>query len=99
MTHGFPNNPSPVFRSNSFPVENRQLLEPQDFSSVLRELHKLGAMDLTDPTAITKVMDYLSDFHLLLFLPSTGILGEVSVCTVNRIKQLTVCCSARCRSF
>lgn len=27
-------------------------------------------------------MDYLGDFHLLLFLPSTGILGEVSLVRV-----------------
>ncbi|KAF8603809.1 polyubiquitin-tagged protein recognition complex, Npl4 component [Ceratobasidium sp. AG-I] len=76
VTHGFPNNPSPVFRSNAFAVENRPLLAPQEFSHILRELHKLGAMDLKDASAVSKVMDYLSDFHLLLFLPSTGILGE-----------------------
>ncbi|CCO28392.1 Nuclear protein localization protein 4 [Rhizoctonia solani AG-1 IB] len=76
VTHGFPINPSPVFRSNSFAIENRPLLQTQDFSKVLQDLHKLGATDLLDPTTVLKVMDYLSDFHLLLFLPSTGMLGE-----------------------
>jgi nuclear protein localization family protein 4 len=60
-------------------VENRSLLERQDFSTILRDLHRLGATDLRDAATVTKVMDYLSDFHLLLFLPSTGILGEVSL--------------------
>ncbi|KAG9102836.1 nuclear protein localization protein 4 [Ceratobasidium sp. 370] len=76
VTHGFPKAPSPVFRSNSFAVENRSLLEPQDLSTILQELHKMGATDLTNVTSVLKVMDYLSNFHLLLFLPSTGILGE-----------------------
>ncbi|KAG9124158.1 nuclear protein localization protein 4, partial [Ceratobasidium sp. 392] len=76
VTHGFPKAPSPVFRNNSFAVENRSLLEPQELSTVLRDLHKLGATDLTNTTSVLKVIDYLSNFHLLLFLPSTGILGE-----------------------
>jgi nuclear protein localization family protein 4 len=84
VTHGFPNNPSPVFRSNSFPVENRSPRESQDFSNILRELHKLGAPDPTDVVGVLKVMDYLSDCHLLLFLPSTGILGEVSLVLLQR---------------
>ncbi|KAB5594916.1 Nuclear protein localization protein 4 [Ceratobasidium theobromae] len=76
VTHGFPINPSPVFRSNSFAVENRPLLESQEFSTVMRDLHQLGATDLRESTTVYKVMNYLSDFHLLLFLPSIGILGE-----------------------
>ena len=76
VTHGFPINPSPVFRSNTFAVENRSLREPQEFSTILRDLNRLGATDLREASTVLKVMDYLSDFHLLLFLPSTGILGE-----------------------
>ncbi|CAE6452256.1 unnamed protein product [Rhizoctonia solani] len=76
VTHGFPINPSPIFRSNSFAVENRSLLEPQELSTILRDLHRLGATDLRDAATVLKVMDYLSDFHLLLFLPNTGMLGE-----------------------
>ncbi|KAG8723400.1 nuclear protein localization protein 4 [Ceratobasidium sp. 395] len=76
VTHGFPKVTSPVFRDNNFAVENRPLLEPQEFSKILQDLYKLGATDLTSVTSVLKVMDYLSNFHLLLFLPSTGILGE-----------------------
>ncbi|QRV74022.1 nuclear protein localization protein 4 [Ceratobasidium sp. AG-Ba] len=76
VTHGFPITPSPVFRNNKFAVENRPLLEPQEFSTIAQDLYKLGATDLTNATSVLKVMDYLSNFHLLLFLPTTGILGD-----------------------
>ena len=85
MTHGFPQNPSPLFISNKFPIENRPGLEDQDVQRVLKDLAKLRAPEITsdpvfaqkEPALFRQLLEYLSDWHLISFLPSTGLVSEV----------------------
>ncbi|ONH68242.1 Nuclear protein localization protein 4 [Cyberlindnera fabianii] len=69
LSHGFPQDPNPVFASNSFPIENRQALGvSQDLQTVKSHL-KIDSPDQND------VIKQLSNFHLLCYLFSTGILS------------------------
>lgn len=62
LTHGFPLNPKPLFCSpNPFPIENRQGVDDQDLGGLKRRLSSLQSLD------------FLSDFHLLLFLNNLSI--------------------------
>ena len=65
MTHGFPQNPNPLF-VNDFPIENRFLIENK------RDMDRLKQI-LAQSPLLTK----LSDFHLLLYLKELGILEPV----------------------
>lgn len=86
MTHGFPQNPSPLFLSNKFPIENRLGLESQDVQRVLKELARLRAPEVTsdlnfvrkEPGLFRQIVEYLSDWHLVTFLSTTGLISEVS---------------------
>ena len=73
LTHGFPTTPNPRFLSSTFPIENRQALgQSQELSSLAKAL-KSGGTSIsgqTDPKTI-------SDFHLLCFLHSLGVLSKV----------------------
>ena len=85
MTHGFPQNPSPVFLSTKFPIENRPGLEDQDIQRVLKDLWKLKAPDISsnpssaskEPGSFQQLVNYLSDWHLIVFLRSSGLFSEV----------------------
>jgi nuclear protein localization family protein 4 len=87
VTHGFPQNPVPLFRSNNFNIENRPGLEDQTIESVIRSLSKLDAPDLTDltdssardksPQKLQELVDYLSDWHLIAFLGTTQLISDV----------------------
>lgn len=72
LTHGFPNEPNPLFTGNGFPVENRELLgqaqEPRSLKKVL------DGTRLDRPEGTSKV----SDFHLICFIQSMDILSKVS---------------------
>lgn len=69
LTHGFPQDPNPVFKSNSFPVENRQAAGvSQDFAEVKKQL-KIDSYDTHE------VINSISDFHLLTYLFSLDILS------------------------
>ncbi len=86
VTHGFPQQSSPTFFSNGFSIENRPGLENQDIQKVLKDLSRLQAPDVTEnpdaqrkePEKWQKIVEYLSDWHLLAFLPSTHLFAEVS---------------------
>lgn len=69
LSHGFPQEPNPVFKSNSFAVENRQAAGiSQDFAEVKKQL-KIDSHDTHD------VINSISDFHLLTYLFSLDILS------------------------
>ncbi|KAL5535116.1 NPL4 [Sanghuangporus sanghuang] len=90
VTHGFPQNPSPLFLSNKFPIENRLGVESQEVQKVLRDLAKLRAPEVTsDPNFVRKepglfgqIVEHLSDWHLVTFLGTTGLIS------VNDMKLL-----------
>lgn len=87
VTHGFPQSPSPLFRSNQFSIENRPGLENQHIEDVLRTFARLGAPQLSD-SPLTSASDaskrlelakWLSDWHLLAFLETTQLVSKADM--------------------
>jgi nuclear protein localization family protein 4 len=75
LTHGFPNDPKPAFDNSVFNIENREVIgEGQELTAIKRQLNIGGSQDPS------KGIRAASDFHLLCFLHSTGILSKV--CTM-----------------
>ncbi|KAG9032322.1 nuclear protein localization protein 4 [Tulasnella sp. JGI-2019a] len=90
LTHGFPTVSTPAFLSTEFSIENRPGAENQDMSEVIKELSRLKAPQLapgqgTDATS--KVVKYLSDWHLIAFLGGSGVLSESDLQTL--VKAIT----------
>lgn len=85
VSHGFPQNPSPLFRSTKFHIENRPGLENQRIEDVMSVLSRLGAPDITvsrhstggDTHKLVELAKWLSDWHLIAFLGTTGLFSEV----------------------
>ena len=83
LTHGFPQTPSPLFRSTQFPIENRPVLQHQDVEAVVRDLARLGAPDIMesrfggDKRLREELTSYLSDWHLVAFLETSNLLSGV----------------------
>jgi len=73
LTHGFPKESKPQFLSSAFPIENRQVIGQSQEITTLAKALKSGGGSLNQPTEIKVV----SDFHLLCFIQSLGILGKV----------------------
>jgi nuclear protein localization family protein 4 len=78
LTHGFPNESNPQFRStggSSFPIENREVLgESQEFTTLAKRLKaNQGGPNLGTPSEL----NILSDFHLICFIHSMNILSKV----------------------
>jgi len=84
VSHGFPQNPSPMFRSTKFSIENRPGLENQRIEDVLSALSQLGAPDIAvsrnavsdDSHKRVSLAKRLSDWHLVAFLGTTGLFSE-----------------------
>ncbi|KAF7784695.1 hypothetical protein Agabi119p4_860 [Agaricus bisporus var. burnettii] len=84
VTHGFPQNPSPIFNSTQFKIENRPGMEDQTLNNVMSQLLALGAPDIHDsrtakPGEAHKRMElarWLSDWHLIAFLGTTQLISE-----------------------
>lgn len=87
VSNGFPQNPSPVFHSASYPIENRPGLEDQHIEKVLRKLAELHAPDIKessqggDRSQRVALAEWLSDWHLIAFLGTTQLI--LPVCTTN----------------
>lgn len=70
LSHGFPQDPSPVFKSNSFPIENRQAMGvSRDLADIKSRLDKFRRGEVN-------FVDAISDFHLLTLLFTTEVLGD-----------------------
>lgn len=73
LTHGFPQNSDPMFIApkGQFPIENREIIgQGQDLGAVSKQLNKSNE----DPVRA------VSDFHMLCFLHTMGILDKVRTC-------------------
>lgn len=87
LTHGFPDQASPVFAPSTFPVENREALgQSQEFSALAKQLKaKNGGLALNKPDDIKAI----SNFHVLCFIQNMGILSEVSPTVCHTFPSLT----------
>jgi len=92
VTHGFPQNPAPLFRSTQFPIENRPGLEDQSLELVLRRLAQLEAPSV-EGSPVTKpgeedkrqpLAEWLSDWHLIAFLGTTHLISTNDLKTFMR---------------
>ena len=74
LTHGFPTESSPIFNSSRFAIENREAIgQSQEWKAVAAQLGVSGSnIDRQ------KGIQSISDFHLLCFIRSMGILSKVS---------------------
>ena len=80
VTHGFPQNPSPLFHSTQFSIENRPGLEDQNLERVMTTLSKLEAPSLYPGSESYKKIElakWLSDWHLVVFLQTTQLFSQV----------------------
>ncbi|KAI1263085.1 NPL4 family-domain-containing protein [Xylariaceae sp. FL1019] len=67
LTHGFPQEPKPMFNTASFPIENREIMgESQQYKDVALAISKSGDNKLGS----------LSDFHFLTFIHGMGVLSK-----------------------
>ena len=72
LTHGFPKESKPIFKSTTFPIENREVIgQGQDVRDVSKQLGLGGKGESQQG------IDAVSDFHLLCFLRGMEILGKV----------------------
>lgn len=76
MSHGFPKNRAPLFRSTKFHIENRPGLEDQSIEGVIKELVKLNAPEIMsgsggDHSGKRALAQWMSDWHLIAFLATT----------------------------
>lgn len=75
LTHGFPVQSAALFMKDEFPIEHRELIgeaqEPRDLQKQL----KAGSNRVTLDTAQGVLA--VSDFHLLAYVHSLGVLGKV----------------------
>ncbi len=78
LTHGFPKEQKPVFTAPPphFPIENREAIgESQEYNAVARTLGLQGNGKLAGSD---RGIAAVSDFHLLCFLHTMGVLSAVS---------------------
>lgn len=74
LTHGFPNQPNPLFTGPNFPIENREAMgEAQEFGSLSKALNaKSNGLALNTTSGLKAV----SNFHLLSYIHGLGILAK-----------------------
>jgi nuclear protein localization family protein 4 len=86
LTHGFPNEAAPRFVKSGFAIENRdalgELQEPRDLQKEL----KAGANRVALDTAQGVLA--VSDFHILCYIRSLGVLSKVSLSILFRLTIL-----------
>lgn len=75
LTHGFPTQPNPLFTGGKFPIENREVMGETPDISTLGILLNAQANGLALNT--TNGLNTISNFHLLCFVHSLGILSKV----------------------
>lgn len=74
LTHGFPKEPNPQFKSLKFPIESREILgEGQEIGAVAKQLGLKGGKQSDD----SQLVEAVSDFHLLCYIHTLGILSKV----------------------
>lgn len=90
MTHGFPKNSAPLFRSTKFRIENRPGLEDQSIEGVIKELAKLNAPEVPpgnggDHSKRRALAEWMSDWHLIAFLETTQLFSPEDTKTLIQV--------------
>ncbi|KAL0950742.1 hypothetical protein HGRIS_007515 [Hohenbuehelia grisea] len=92
VTHGFPQNPSPVFKSSKFSIENRQGIEEQQVEQVMATLRDLDAPNIQSSSASPgdahkrlELAKWLSDWHLVAFLGTTQLFSPDDMAVLVRV--------------
>ncbi|KAJ7071479.1 NPL4 family-domain-containing protein [Mycena amicta] len=93
VTHGFPSNPSPMFNSTRYAIENRPGLENQTIEGVMSHLANLDAPNIEDSRLAKpgeahkrrELATWLSDWHLVAFLDTTQLFSPDEVKLMMRI--------------
>ncbi|KAM5532765.1 hypothetical protein V8D89_013562 [Ganoderma adspersum] len=81
VSHGFPQNPSPLFYSADYKIENRPGLEDQSIQNVLHRLAEINAYDVHessqggDRQKRQALARFLSDWHLVAFIGTSGLVN------------------------
>ena len=76
MSHGFPKNSAPIFRSTKYHIENRPGLKDQSTEGAIEKLAKINAPEITpgnggDHSKKQALAEWISDWHLVTFLATT----------------------------
>jgi len=93
VTHGFPKVPSPMFRSSSFPIENRPGLEDSSNTTLFKYILQHGkVLPLRDynvnsenATKRELLIRSLSDWHFLSYLGSLGLLSDEDLTVLSEV--------------
>ncbi|CAG7854314.1 Nuclear protein localization protein 4 [Serendipita indica DSM 11827] len=95
ITHGFPLQPSPLFRSpKGFPIENRHGIEEQTTDKLLAEINQIDAASVVASPidssfearrAREKVAKWLSDWHLLAYWNQVEIIGREDIKAIAKV--------------
>ncbi|KAI9723202.1 MAG: nuclear protein localization protein 4 [Chrysothrix sp. TS-e1954] len=84
LTHGFPTDPNPHFLNQKFPVENRELLgEGQEIGAVAKQL----GIKRTGKPNESELATAVSDFHLLCYIHSLGILSPDEEALLTKVAR------------
>ncbi|EIW64969.1 polyubiquitin-tagged protein recognition complex Npl4 component [Trametes versicolor FP-101664 SS1] len=91
VSHGFPQNPAPVFQSVKYKIENRPGLEDQSIENVLHQLAEIEAYDVHvsaqggDSQKRQALAKFISDWHLIAFLGTTGLINQNDLQVLIRV--------------
>jgi nuclear protein localization family protein 4 len=89
LTHGFPNNPNPLFTGPKFPIENREAMgEAQEITALSKSLNaRANGLALNTTSGLTAI----SNFHLLSFIHGLGILAKVRPFRIQWCHNANLC--------
>jgi len=93
VTHGFPKVPSPMFRSSSFPIENRPGLEDSSNTTLFKHILQHGeVLSLRDSNISSEnatkrelLIRSLSDWHFLSYVGSLGLLSDEDLTVLSEV--------------
>jgi nuclear protein localization family protein 4 len=90
VSHGFPKNSAPLFRSTEFHIENRQGLEDQSIEGAIKQLAKLNAPEVGpgnggDLSKKRALAEWISDWHLVAFLATTQLFSPEDTRTLVEV--------------
>lgn len=90
LTYGIPIDPRPMFADTKFPIENRELIGESQEYRTLASLLEAGSRQ-------NNIVCNVSDFHLICFLCSLGVLSKVCLIILPRYPFQVIAQQCACR--